>query len=261
MDEKSLLRGALLDKARTRDAEYRLTHTYFLTPAQRAEAETIVRAEHLYPGCAFYGGYPEAERTVCIFFPDYIADGDGAALPQYFEQEPEFCPLCVVRAHKDAFSSAGHRDYLGALLGLGIRREMIGDLLVTEEGCQIIVLRQIAGYIAEHFTSAGHAALRCTVEEIRTLAIPPAAGKELFLSVKSPRLDAIAAACFGLSRSLAAAAVARGTGFGNSVAVAKPEKLLSAGGTVALPGKGKGRIRSIDGTTKSGRIRITAEKY
>ncbi len=261
MDEKDLLRGALLDKARTRDTEYRITHTHFLTPAQRAEAETIARAEHLYPGCVFYGGYPEAERTVCLFLPDYIeADGPGA-LAHLFAEDPELCPLCIVRAEKDAFSDAGHRDYLGALLGLGIRREMIGDLIVSGGGCQIIALRRIAGYIAEQFRSAGRASLRCTVAEIGTLAAAPPAGKELFISVKSPRLDAVAAACFGLSRSAAAEAVARGSVFVNSVPVAKPEKLLAAGDTLTLRGRGKCRLRAMDGTTKSGRIKITAEKY
>ncbi len=66
MDDFSLIHGMLLDRARTRDMEYRLTHTHFLTPAQRADAEQIARTEHLYPGCFFYGGYLDAERTVCI---------------------------------------------------------------------------------------------------------------------------------------------------------------------------------------------------
>lgn len=261
MDEKSLLRGMLLDRARTRDMEYRLTHTHFLTPAQRADAEQIARTEHLYPGCFFYGGYPDAERTVCILAPDYIEAGDATELDTYFRQDPEDCPLCVIRAHKDAFSTLTHRDYLGALLGLGVKREMIGDLLVSEDGCDILALRQIAPYLAERFTSAGHATLRCTVEEINTLKIAMQAGKEIFISVKSPRVDAILSSCFGLSRSLAAEAVSHGIVFVNSIPVAKPEKLLSAGDTITLRGKGKCKIRSMEGTTKSGRMKIIAEKY
>lgn len=261
MDERSLLKGMLLDRARTRDMEYRLTHTHFLTPAQRAGAEQIARAEHLYPGCFFYGGYPDAERTVCILAPDYIEVGDATELDTYFRQDPEDCPLCVIRAHKDAFSTLTHRDYLGALLGLGIKREMIGDLLVSEDGCDILSLRQIAPYLAEHFTSAGHATLRCTVEEINSLKIAVQAGKEIFISVKSPRVDAILSSCFGLSRSLAAETVARGSVFVNSIPTFKPEKLLSAGDTITLRGKGKCKIRSMEGATKSGRIKIIVEKY
>lgn len=261
MDEKSLLRGMLLDRARTRDMEYRLTHTHFLTPAQRADAEQIARTEHLYPGCFFYGGYPDAERTVCILAPDYIEAGEATELDTYFRQDPEDCPLCVIRAHKDAFGTLTHRDYLGALLGLGVKREMIGDLLVSEDGCDILALRQIAPYLAEHFTSAGHATLRCTVEEINTLKIAMQTGKEIFISVRSPRVDAILSSCFGLSRSLAAEAVSHGIVFVNSIPVAKPEKLLSAGDTITLRGKGKCKIRSMEGTTKSGRMKIIAEKY
>lgn len=229
MDERSLLKGMLLDRARTRDMEYRLTHTHFLTPAQRASAEQIARAEHLYPGCFFYGGYPDAERTVCILAPDYIEADNATELDTYFRQDPEDCPLCVIRAHKDAFSTLTHRDYLGALLGLGIKREMIGDLLVSENGCDILALRQIAPYLAEHFTSAGHATLRCTVEEINTLKIAMQAGKEIFISVKSPRVDAILSSCFGLSRSLAAGAVSHGIVFVNFIPVAKPENCSPPG--------------------------------
>lgn len=261
MDDFSLIHGMLLDRARTRDAEYRLTHTHFLTPAQRADAEPIARTEHLYPGCFFYGGYPDAERTVCILTPDYIEAADTAELDAYFRQDPATCPLCVIRARKDAFSTPTHRDYLGALLGLGIKREMIGDLLVSESGCDILALRRIAPYAAEHFTSAGHASLHCTVEEINTLKIAMQAGKEIFISVKSPRVDAVLSGCFGLSRTLASQAVAHGIVFVNSTPVAKPEKPLSAGDTITLRGRGKCKIRSMEGMTKSGRIKITAEKY
>lgn len=261
MDEHALLKGAILDKARTRDAEYRITNTTFLTPAQRVEAEAIARTEHLYPGCFFYGGYPDAERTVCILTPDYVEADSAEALGEYFAQDPDLCPLCVIHARKDAFSTLAHRDYLGALLGLGIRREMIGDLLVSDDGCDIIALKQIAKYLLENFTSAGHATLTCTMEEIGNLKITQAAGKEIFISVKSPRIDAVLSACFGLSRSLAAQAVERGIVFVNSVPAAKPEKQLSAGDTVTLRGKGKCKIKSMDGTTKSGRIKMIAEKF
>lgn len=261
MDEHALLKGAMLDKARTRDTEYRIANTTFLTPAQRLEAESIARTEQLYPGCFFYGGYPDAERTICVFAPDYVEATDSKALGQYLAQDPELCPLCVIRARKDAFSTLAHRDYLGALLGLGIRREMIGDLLVSYDGCDIIALKQIAKYILENFTSAGHASLTCSIEEISALKITHALGKELFISVKSPRIDAVLSACFGLSRTLAAQAVARGTVFVNSVPAAKPEKQLTTGDTLTLRGKGKCKIKSMDGTTKSGRIKIIVEKY
>lgn len=261
MDDFSLLHGALLDKARVRDEEYRITHTHFLTPAQRVDMELIARTERLYPGCFFYGGYPDAERTVCILTPDYIDAGSNAELDAYFRQDPESCPLCVIRARKDAFSTLAHRDYLGALLALGIKREMVGDLLVSDSGCDILALRRIAPYLAEHFTSAGHATLHCTVAEITALEIAPAVGKELFLSVKSPRADALLSGCFGLPRSAAAQAVSRGIVFVNSAPITKPEKLLCAGDTITLRGKGKCRIKAMDGTTKSGRIKIIVEKY
>lgn len=261
MDEQALLKGMLLDKARIRNEEYRMVNTHFLTPAQRLGAEAIARAEHLYPGCFFYGGYPDAERTVCILTPDYIEAADAAELSSTFRQDSELCPLCVIRAKKDAFSTLTHRDYLGGLLGLGIKREMVGDLLVSDGGCDILALRSIAPYIAENFTSAGRATLRCTVEKITSLKISEAVGMEVFISVKSPRLDAILSGCFGLSRTLAAQFVTGGSVFVNAVPIVKPEKQISPGDTITLRGKGKCKIKTMDGTTKSGRLKIILEKF
>ena len=261
MDETALLRGMILDQARIRETEYRLTHTYFLTPAQRVDAQQIARKEQLYPGCFFYGGYPDAERTVLFLAPDYLELRDEEELERYFRDAPEACPLCVVHAVRDPFNSITHRDYLGSLLGLGIKREMIGDLIVSDKGCEILVLRRIAAYITENFRSAGHASLSCTVGELSSLKGRPAAGTRRSISLKSPRLDAVVSAAFGIPRTQASALIARGTVAVCSVPATKPEKQIHPGDSVTLRGKGKCRILEIAGTTKSGRILLRIETY
>lgn len=261
MDENALLRGILLDQARTRNEEYRLTHTHFFTPAQRAEAEQIAQRDHLYPGCFFYGGYTRAERTIMVLTPDYLAVHTQEELEQFFLSDPQSCPLCVIHAVRDAFSAPSHRDYLGALMGLGIKREMLGDLIVTERGCDIIALRRIARYIVEQFRSAGQATLSCTMGEICTLEQTAAIVQEQMITVRSPRLDAVVSAGFAIPRAQACTAIERGRVLLCSVPVLKPERQVRAGDSITLRGRGKCRIRELGGITKSGRIRLTLEKY
>ena len=73
-----------------------------------------------------------------------------------------FCsrPLSAVRVEKDRFSDIGHRDYLGAVMGLGLTRESVGDICVHSDGCDIIALPNAAKYIEDNLTGAGRATLK-----------------------------------------------------------------------------------------------------
>ena len=102
------------------------------------------------------GGYEDAERRICIF------------CPKEFWDEPE--PLKVLRISVPKGSPAlSHRDYLGSLLGLGIERSVVGDILVREDGADAVVLSDMADYLAQNLTSVGRAAASCSVLDISEL--------------------------------------------------------------------------------------------
>ena len=105
----------------------------------------------------FWGGFEGAERVVMLSVPDYIDSDDPNEI---FTVYADGCPLSAVRVEKDRFSDIGHRDYLGAVMGLGLTRESVGDICVHSDGCDIIALPNAAKYIEDNLTDAGRATLK-----------------------------------------------------------------------------------------------------
>ncbi|MEA4823415.1 MAG: YlmH/Sll1252 family protein [Clostridiaceae bacterium] len=245
-DERITL-ARVLDCADAAASRAAVTHTAFLTPHERALAGQIA------PGALFFGGYPSAERTVAVFLPDW-ADTDTLAA---------YADLAVIRAvRRDREDSAPtHRDYLGALLGLGIRRDMVGDLLVRPDGCDILAAASIAPFLRDNLTSAGRFPLDVTLVELCELIIPEQAFRELRDTVASMRLDGIVAAAFSLSRGKAADAVAAGKVFLNGVPCEKADREVAAGDSISLRGNGKCVLDSVGGVSRKGRICIVLKRY
>ena len=134
--DRLLLAGALDKLEPCRERNY-LTATRFLDMRERALVQQAMRMAGAERECVFWGGYPEAERTCAVFFPGYMT-ADDAVLEEH-------SPVALVRAQKHGADAISHRDYLGALMGLQIKREMIGDILVGDTGADIVVMRDMAG--------------------------------------------------------------------------------------------------------------------
>ena len=127
--EEKILLASLLDKEQTCDARGYLTSTRFLSMSERALCTEAVHQAGATGHAVFWGGYEDAERGLYLFYPDYM-DAESAKLS---------APLALLRAHKSRSDTLTHRDYLGALMGLQLDRSMVGDILVHEEGADIIV--------------------------------------------------------------------------------------------------------------------------
>lgn len=193
MTENELLISYIEDKIRQTEEQYRITSTGFLSPQEKSQAALCCRrngARHI-----FCGGYPDAERTVLLLLPDYIEN------PELFVPEETGNPLCLLRCTAPQGARAlTHRDYLGSLLALGIKRDVIGDILVGKGGADIIILKSIAPFLAENYTKAGSVPLSCKAATIGELAAPEPHIEEMRESVASVRLDNMLDAAFGISR-------------------------------------------------------------
>ena len=181
-DDKLLLAG-LLDKEQTCEQRGYLTHTKFLDLKQRALCTDAVRLAGATGHALFWGGYEDAERGIYLFYPDYM-DAESAKLS---------APLALLRARKRREDTLTHRDYLGSLMGLQIDRSVVGDILVHEEGADIIVLEDMAEFILMHFAKAGRKQLSLTREDLSDLKHAAVEEKRGTGSVASPRLDSVAA--------------------------------------------------------------------
>lgn len=149
--EERLLLARALDKLEAAGRRNIPTHTPFLSPGERAAVEGLLNAAG-HPAHCFWGGFPGAERTVCAFLPDWL---EGEA----WQADPALCP---VRALRCTWSGAelSHRDFLGAVLGLGLDREKVGDFLVGQGRCDLLALEEAADFLLLHLDQAGRARLR-----------------------------------------------------------------------------------------------------
>ena len=228
-----------LERAREREMP---AATAFLSQREQA----LVR--QLLPQCAFFGGTDGAERAVAFYLPEYLTRED------FFDVDG---PVACLRVSFYEANSLTHRDILGALMGLGIRRDAVGDICLHEKHCDIFILSELARYLLDNLTSAGRQHLSCERIPLSRAEKTPQKLREVRATVSSLRLDAVLAAAFHLSRSAAAEAVNAGRAAVNSLTSCKPDRLLAEGDEVSLRGNGKFRILSLGGETKKGRLALS----
>ena len=249
--EERLLLRRVLDQSVGAVRKCEPCRTPFLTPRECALAKQLIAALG-HPSHRFEGGYPEAERQVCVFLPDWLEPED---------ELPEPYGLAALRAVWYEGDTLGHRDILGALMGLGIRRETVGDLLVSEHSCDILLLPEILLYLRENFTQAGRVKLKLSEISLSELSVPPIAKKIIHGTVSSLRLDAVAATGFGTSRAKMTEAISSGRVSLNHLECTHADQAVAEGDVLACRGMGKCRLAEVGGLSRKGRVSITVERY
>jgi len=253
MTENERLLSLVTDKIRKAETAYMLTHTSFLSLSERSLAAACCR-EH-GASFVFRGGYPEAERAVLFLLPDYLT-------PETMLAEEDDDPLCLLVCRTSAQAKKlTHRDYLGSLLALGIERSVIGDILVRENGADIVILKSIGDYLLANYAKAGNVSVKCELRPIGTLVPPEQKTVTVRESVASVRLDNLIGAAFGFSRSAACEQISAGLVFVNDTEMSKPDAKLGVGDKIVVRGHGKAFFKEIGGTTRKGRISVIFEKY
>lgn len=247
MKEDEQLLAGIKDKIAQCTGNDTVTCTAFLDPRQRLLAENLCRG---YKGLKYYfnGGYEDAERRIAVFLPDYAEPGDDDL-------------LALLRIAKTGHRELSHRDYLGSLTGLGIKREVIGDILVREDGADIIILKDMSDFLLYHYEKAGRVNLQAEILPLDRIIIPEGRFEEKKDTVASLRLDNIVASAFSLSRVRATEAINSGIVFLNGLPCDKADRQVRQGDKLVLRGKGKVVLKEVGGTTKKDRIFIIVDKY
>ena len=232
-----------------------LTYVGFLDPRQRALLGPILK--NSVPHC-FDGGQDElSERMLCLFLPDYFADMTAAGLRELPEYPAR--PLKITCRAPDAKLS--HRDYLGALMAQGVRRESVGDLWVTEDGCTLLVLAEVAAHILGNLDKVGNAGVTVAACGFDALSPSERTVREVRDTVASLRLDAVAGAAFGLSRTQAQDAVRAGHVTLNWAVNDSPADDVKEGDMLSMRGHGRARLASVSHVTRKGNLSVVIEKY
>ena len=149
----------------------------------------------------------------------------------------------------------------GALMGEGIRREKIGDIIVSETGAQIIAAKEMAEYLQQNYRQVGRVSLSAKIAPISALNTAEIKTVTEKFTVSSPRLDNIVSGVFAVSRKDAVEAISRGKVFVNGAEMSKPDYNLKGGEKLVLRGKGKAIYKGECGTSRKGKVYIEVVKY
>jgi RNA-binding protein YlmH len=221
--------------------------TDFLEPPLCEAAEAVLRWE---TGVRFkaYGGYSQSERRRLVIYPDYY-------LVETIEPA-----LAFLEISGGGLTNLNHRDYLGALMSLGLKREKIGDLLVAPASCQMAVTPELAEYLRLNLTEVGNRKVTVSVIEPEQLNVPNRRVKAIRTTVASLRLDALAALGFGDSRSKMAREIKAERVKVNWKTVKSPDLELAPGAIISIRGRGRVEFLEVTGTSKKGRLGVLLER-
>lgn len=246
MDEL-LLKKRIMELRKRAEFSYRTEFTDFLTLSEIDTAKTVLSGSNYM----FYGGHPDTERQILCIAPE-----DVEITPEMFP----ICGLCIRPKHVKFAGDFSHRDVLGSVLGLGLDRDVIGDIFVKDKEAYLLCAERIAVFLTEQLSQVRHTNVVCELAEARESEFEKEF-RTISRTVSAIRIDSIAAAAFGVSRSSAATAVSGGKVFINGREVMSPSASVKEQDVISYRGLGKARLKEIGSLTKKGRISITLERY
>lgn len=197
-----------------------------------------------------FGGYEYSERQMAAFIPDALS---------YDYKYPISIMKITPLNHKFA-ENLGHRDYLGAILNLGIERSKIGDILVLEDSAVLFCHNSMAGFLTENLTRIRHTTVSADRIEETDFQYTPKF-EEIKGTVASVRLDALLSLAFGSSRSKLTAYIENGKVFVNGRLVTSNGCQIHEKDIVSVRGLGRFVYDGLISQTKKGRNYITIRKY
>jgi len=249
--QEKTLRGAMLkvlDKAEIVLKKHDIKSTDFLTPNEtRAACGVLNGVEDIK--YIVTGAYEEAERKIVILFPDYL------------ECYMVDTPIAIFEIKGTSqFEKLDHRDYLGAILGLGLKRDKIGDIIVHNNTCQIIVHSSLKDYILYNLKKVGNVSVKVRELRLEEITPPEIEYKQINGNVASLRLDSVLSLAFKVSRIEAQNLISKERVSINWGQVTKSSYEVMEKDVISVKGKGRVIIDSIEGKTRSERIIIKLHK-
>ncbi len=223
------------------------TYSEFLTSA---EQDTLCHMRLSVP-YSLSGGYPAAERKIAVFGSPELCG---------YEEDTPICSLSIAPISPKFADALTHRDFLGSLMGIGIKREVLGDIILSENcGC-LFCLDSIADYILEALTQVKH-----TIVAVSRVDVPPLSALQLpdesSLVVASERLDAIIASVYKLSRAESQKLFMQGKVFVGGCQEDSVSFTLDPGNMVSVRGFGRFIYEGIEKQTRKGRLRVNVRIF
>ncbi|WP_346354647.1 RNA-binding protein [Azotosporobacter soli] len=242
------LAARLIDLAEGAIKGRRAKTSEFLDPHGYSIAETV--AAH-YPRVKLqaWGGFQGAERVRAAF------------INEEYRGEADFSLAAVQLTWDERYYRLTHRDVLGALMGLGLKREVMGDIIMQGPSCQVVVDVELKDYFLKQITTVGAATVEVKEIDLTELAAKEEKIKDIRTTVPSLRLDTVAASGFGVSRSRMAEEIAADKLKLNWQDAKSAAQAVKQGDIISMRGRGRVEVCEIVGQTKKGRISLLLKRF
>ncbi len=226
------------------ETSYRERLTEFLDPREQEIIQSIIGNDDEVT-IAFFGGSPYSERKRALIAPSYIEVDEGDFKLSLYE----------IR-YPVKFVSLEHRDVLGALMNLGLKREKFGDIIMCKEHVQVIIAEEIEEYVRANLQMIGKATVSIAPLALSKLEKKQDVWIESTTTVSSLRLDAVMSQIFNLSRTKVRPYIEKGLVKVNFKLVDQPALLLVEGDQLSVRGFGRTKLIEIEGKTKKDKYRL-----
>ena len=253
--EDKICLSQVLDKIEFAKTRERIEYTDFLDMYQISLIENFLR-KISFENYQLFGGYAESERKILIVYPEKYSE---RMIEKNYNKMLKVVRIELPEEEQGKYS---HRNYLGGIVKLGLKREKVGDILVSNDGADIIVVEDFAEILRKELPSLTRFEnSKIAIEEISNIRKKEVKIEEVSIIVPSLRLDNIVSDLARTSRSKAAQIISQERVFINGQNETKLSKQLKLNDVITIRGKGKFVIKEFAGTTRSGRTVVRIEKY
>lgn len=241
--EERILVSRVMDLSARCESHGIVTYTPFLNPREQRLARAYCKGNFCIKS---WGGYGEAERAILAFCPD--------------EADEVYYPLAALQITATDGRVFSHRDYLGAILGLGIKREKIGDIIIGDDCAFVFCDDSVSEFVCLNLTGVYSSGVSCTPAADDRVFSYKRKYEESRVTVASLRLDCIVSSATGLSRDKSMALIERGLVRHNYDIAKSPSSKVADGDVISMRGYGKMMIKTDQLTSRKGRV-IVCLKY
>ncbi len=246
-DTEELFLARIRDMADTCERKCVPRFTAFLDESQVFAAKRYLERS-MVSGYLFWGGYSGAKRQMLGFFPDYMEPS-----------ESDF-PIEAFTVTYRAVDKLSHRDFLGSLMALQIKREAIGDILVSDGSCSLFTTDKVAPLVLSDIRKIGRVGVK-VVQGLTTEPIAEEKFSDISGTVASMRLDCVTSLLVGKSREKTGELIKSGVVSVNYQICENNSMSVKSGDVITVKGFGKARVPDELRKTKKDRYFIVLQKY
>lgn len=272
--EEDLLAKRMLELSRQSFQRGIITYTEFLNLNEQSILHTLPKSS-LYTGYVLFGGYDTAERQMAAFLPeealslrgryecdmiDFDRKENIAALEKSVFFEEKMAVLRIAPLHDKFADELTHRDYLGAIMNLGLERGKTGDILIDGSDALVFIDAKLKDFIKEELTRIRHTSVLVSEEKWDHFQYIQKV-QEIKGTVSSVRLDALLSLAFSSSRSKLTGLIEAGKVFVNGRLITSNGYQVKEQDIISVRGMGKFKYIERLSVTKKNRIYVLIHKY